>query len=67
MNRIGTFAGALSGAGVQILTGRLKDVTENYPAMFTIAGSAYLLALLIFHAMVAQLMPVDMRPSVLEG
>lgn len=60
---IGTFAGALCGAGVQLLAGRLKDVTGNYTVMFAIAGSAYLLALLIFHLMVPQLKPVDMRPT----
>jgi MFS transporter, ACS family, hexuronate transporter len=62
---IGTFAGAMCGAGVQLLTGRLKDLTGNYTVMFTIAGSAYLLALLIFHLMVPQLKPVDMRPLAL--
>lgn len=60
---IGTFAGALCGAGVQLLAGRLKDVTGNYTVMFMIAGSAYLLALIIFHLMVPQLKPVDMRPT----
>jgi ACS family hexuronate transporter-like MFS transporter len=48
---------------VQLLTGRLKDMTGNYTVMFTIAGSAYLVALLIFHLMVPQLKPIDMRPS----
>jgi ACS family hexuronate transporter-like MFS transporter len=60
---IGTFAGAICGAGVQLLAGRLKDVTGNYTVMFTIAGSAYLLALLIFHLIVPQLKPVDMKSS----
>jgi ACS family hexuronate transporter-like MFS transporter len=55
---IGMFVGALCGAGVQYFTGRLKDVTGNYTAMFMIAGSAYLVALLIFHLMVPRLEPV---------
>jgi ACS family hexuronate transporter-like MFS transporter len=61
---IGTFAGAICGAGMQLLAGHLKDVTGNYTAMFMIAGSAYLLALLIFHLMVPRLEPVDLGPSV---
>ena len=56
---IGTFAGALCGAAVQLGAGKLKDVTGNYTVMFAIAGSAYLVALLIFHLMVPRLEPVE--------
>lgn len=59
---IGTFAGAMCGAGFQLLAGRLKDLTGNYTVMFMIAGSAYMLALLIFHLMVPRLTPVDLKP-----
>ncbi len=60
---IGTFAGAMCGAGMQLLAGHLKDVTGNYTVMFLIAGSAYSLALLIFHLLVPRLEPVDMGQS----
>jgi ACS family hexuronate transporter-like MFS transporter len=56
---IGTFAGAMCSAVLQILIGRLKDSTGGYTAIFMFAGSAYLLALLIFHLMVPRLEPVD--------
>jgi ACS family hexuronate transporter-like MFS transporter len=59
---IGTFAGALCGAIMQLLAGYLKDATGNYTAMFMIAGSAYLIALLIFHLMVPRLEPVVIEP-----
>ncbi|MFO0789653.1 MAG: MFS transporter [Pirellulales bacterium] len=59
---IGTFAGAMCGAGFQLLAGWLKDLTGNYTVMFMIAGSAYILALAIFHVMVPRLTPVELRP-----
>jgi ACS family hexuronate transporter-like MFS transporter len=55
---IGTFAGAMCSAGLQPLAGYLKDITGNYTVMFIIAGSAYMVALLIFHLMVPRLQPV---------
>ncbi|HEX3598948.1 MAG TPA: MFS transporter [Lacipirellulaceae bacterium] len=58
---IGTFAGAMCGAAVQLLAGRLKDITGNYTVMFMIAGSAYIVALLIFHLMVPRLEPVEIE------
>jgi len=58
---IGTFAGALCGAAVQYGAGKLKDDTGNYTVMFAIAGSAYLVALLIFHLMVPRLEPVEIK------
>jgi MFS transporter, ACS family, hexuronate transporter len=60
---IGMFAGAMCGAGIQYLTGHLKTTTGNYTTMFMICGSAYLIALLIFHLMVPRLDPVDLAPA----
>ena len=56
---IGTFAGAMCSAVLQILIGKLKDTTGDFTVIFMIAGSAYLLALLIFHLMVPRLEPVE--------
>jgi MFS transporter, ACS family, hexuronate transporter len=61
---IGTFAGALLGAVEQIGAGYLKDLTGNYVAMFAVAGSAYLIALLIIHLLAPRLEPVNLAASV---
>jgi ACS family hexuronate transporter-like MFS transporter len=37
--------------------GRLRDYTGNYIAMFAMAASAYLLALLVIHLLVPRLEP----------
>jgi ACS family hexuronate transporter-like MFS transporter len=60
---IGTFAGAMCGAIMQFFAGYLKDLTGNYTAMFMIAGSSYMVALIIFHLMVPRLEPVVIGPG----
>ena len=55
---IGGFAGAMGGFLMNLGAGRLKDMTGNYIAMFTIAASVYLTALLIIHLLVPRLEPV---------
>jgi ACS family hexuronate transporter-like MFS transporter len=55
---IGGFAGAMGGYLMNRGAGRLKDSTGSYFAMFAIAGSAYLVALLIIHLLVPKLEPV---------
>jgi ACS family hexuronate transporter-like MFS transporter len=55
---IGGFAGAMGGFLMNLGAGRLKDFTGNYIAMFAIAGSAYLVALLAIHLLVPRLEPV---------
>ena len=56
---IGGFCGAMGGVLMNLGAGRLRDMTGNYIAMFTIAASAYLTALLIIHLLVPQLEPVE--------
>jgi ACS family hexuronate transporter-like MFS transporter len=56
---IGGFAGAMGGYLMNRGAGRLKDMTGNYFAMFAIAASAYLIALLIIHLLVPKLEPVE--------
>jgi ACS family hexuronate transporter-like MFS transporter len=57
---IGGFAGAMGGYLMNRGAGRLKDSTGSYFTMFVIAGSAYLLALLIIHLLVPKLTPIEL-------
>lgn len=60
---IGGFAGAMGGYLMNRGAGRLKDSTGSYFAMFAIAASAYLLALLIIHLLVPKLEPIHLEPE----
>jgi ACS family hexuronate transporter-like MFS transporter len=60
---IGGFCGAMGGVLMNLGAGRLRDMTGNYIAMFAIAASAYLTALLIIHLLVPQLQPVEIAAS----
>lgn len=57
---IGGFAGAMGGFLMNLSAGRLKDMTGNYIAMFTVAGFAYLTALAIIHLLVPRLEPAPL-------
>jgi ACS family hexuronate transporter-like MFS transporter len=57
---IGGFFGAMGGVLMNLSAGRLRDMTGNYFAMFAIAGSAYVTALLIIHLLVPRLEPVQL-------
>jgi MFS transporter, ACS family, hexuronate transporter len=63
---IGTFAGALLGAVEQIGAGYLKDLTGNYVAMFAIAGSAYLIALIVIQILVPRIEQVSLAGILAE-
>jgi ACS family hexuronate transporter-like MFS transporter len=63
---IGGFAGAMGGFLMNLSAGRLKEYTGNYITMFAIAGSAYLIALLIIHLLVPTLEPVTIAADVNE-
>lgn len=57
---IGGMAGAFNGATMAVIVGYILDVTHgNYKIPFIIAGSAYLLALLIVHLLVPHIEPID--------
>lgn len=56
---IGGFAGAIGGVLMNLAAGTLKDLTGNYIAMFAVAASAYLTALLVIHILVPRLEPVE--------
>jgi ACS family hexuronate transporter-like MFS transporter len=60
---IGGFFGAVGGWLMNKSAGRIKDYFGDYFYMFAIAGSAYLLALLIIHLLVPKLEPVQLEAS----
>ena len=54
----GTFAGAMGGFLLQLSAGHLKELFHSYVAIFAIAGSSYLLAVLVIHLLVPRIEPV---------
>src|ERR1041384_890665 len=65
---IGGMAGALGGATMAVATGVILQSTgQNYSIVFMIAGTAYLLALLVIHLLAPNLNPVEdieYRPAI---
>jgi ACS family hexuronate transporter-like MFS transporter len=64
---IGGFAGAMGGFFMNLGAGWLKQHTGSYVVMFTIAGFAYLAALLIMHLLVPRLEPAELPNDTVEG
>lgn len=62
---IGGFAGAMGGFALQLGAGWLKQMTGSYVTLFAIAGSAYLIALLVLQILIPRIEPIDLteRPS----
>jgi ACS family hexuronate transporter-like MFS transporter len=58
---IGGFGGAVGGMLIATFTGFLLQSTGSYVPVFFMAGSAYLLALLVIHVLVPKLEPADVR------
>ncbi len=56
---IGSFAGAVGGMLISTVVGLMLQATESYVPVFAMAGSAYLLALLLVHLLVPRLQPVS--------
>jgi ACS family hexuronate transporter-like MFS transporter len=56
---IGGFGGAVGGMLISTFTGFLLQFTGSYVPVFVMAGSAYLLALLVIHVLVPRLEPAD--------
>jgi ACS family hexuronate transporter-like MFS transporter len=52
------FGGALSGMLVSKVTGYLLQATGSYMLLFVMAGTAYLAALVVVHALAPRLEPV---------
>jgi len=57
---MGGMAGSIGGMLVATGTGWLLQLTGSYLTIFVIAGSAYLVALLVIHLLAPQLRPVDL-------
>jgi ACS family hexuronate transporter-like MFS transporter len=58
---IGGMAGAIGGLFIATIVGHLLQWTGSYKVPFLIAGSAYLLALLLIHALVPRMEPATIR------
>ena len=65
---IGGFAGAVGGMMIATFTGFLLETTGSYVPVFLMAGSAYLLALVVVHALAPRLQPARLNnPSATGG
>jgi ACS family hexuronate transporter-like MFS transporter len=58
---LGGFAGAVGGMLISTLIGLLLQATGSYLPVFLMAGSAYLLALLVVHLLVPKLAPARLE------
>jgi hypothetical protein len=56
---LGGMAGALGGMIMQACAGVIKEVTKSYVAMFVIAGTVYVLAVVLLHLLAPRLQRVD--------
>ena len=59
---IGSMFGSLAAMGFAQLTGFILQTTGSYWSLFAMAGGAYLLALLIMHALVPDMKPAEVDP-----
>ncbi|MFO0808535.1 MAG: MFS transporter [Gemmataceae bacterium] len=57
---LGGMAGAIGGILMQSASGRIKDATGSYLTMFVIAGSVYVLSVLVIHVLAPRLTPVEL-------
>jgi ACS family hexuronate transporter-like MFS transporter len=65
---IGGFAGAVGGMMIATFTGFLLETTGSYVPVFLMAGSAYLIALVVVHALAPRLQPARLdNPSTADG
>jgi ACS family hexuronate transporter-like MFS transporter len=58
---IGGTAGAVGGMFIAMLVGAILQATGSYESIFMIAGSAYLVALLLIHLLVPRLAPAKLQ------
>jgi ACS family hexuronate transporter-like MFS transporter len=58
---IGGLAGAVGGMMIATFTGFLLETTGSYLPVFLLAGSAYLLALLVMHLLAPRLRPAHIK------
>jgi ACS family hexuronate transporter-like MFS transporter len=58
---MGGMAGAVGGMLIALAVGEILQRTGSYVPIFVIAGSAYLVALLVIHALVPRLTPAAIQ------
>jgi MFS transporter, ACS family, hexuronate transporter len=58
---IGGMAGAVGGMVISLVVGEILQRTGSYVPIFIIAGSAYLVALLVVHLLAPKLDPADVN------
>jgi len=63
---LGGMAGAIGGMLVATAAGAILQLTGSYVLLFALAGSVYLVALLIFHRLVPSVERVDMAEAALH-
>ncbi len=57
---IGGMAGAVGGMLISTAAGLILEITHSYHALFIIAGSVYLLALVVVHSLAPRLKPAEL-------
>ncbi len=57
---IGGMAGAIGGMFIALIVGEILQKTGSYVPIFIIAGSAYLVALLVIHILAPHLEPAEL-------
>ena len=60
---LGGFAGAVGGMLISTVIGLLLQATGSYVPVFMLAGTAYLIALAVVHALAPRLQPVRLAPA----
>jgi ACS family hexuronate transporter-like MFS transporter len=60
---IGGMAGAIGGMLISLVVGQILQATGSYVPIFIIAGSTYLIALLVIHLLVPNLDPVQLEEA----
>jgi ACS family hexuronate transporter-like MFS transporter len=60
---IGGTAGAVGGMFIAMLVGAILEATRSYMSIFIMAGTMYLVALLVIHLLVPRLEPAQLRES----
>ncbi len=58
---IGGMAGSLAGALFAAVAGYILEITGSYTSLFVMAGSAYVVALSLFHLLVPRIETIELR------
>jgi ACS family hexuronate transporter-like MFS transporter len=64
---IAGMSGAVGGILMQAASGRIKEATGSYLTMFVIAGSVYVLSVVVIHALTPRLAPVVFKTDLEEA